>query len=318
MSTWRPHFRFSRTHARDLVGFSSGVFLSNLGGFINRRADALLMGIFFGPTAVGLYRLADRFVDNLLDVTMRPVARVSLPFFSRLQNDPPALRDAVAKCIRTTLLLTLPAMLVLAACSDFVMELLGDEWTPAADVLKLLAIVGIGKAVVFFTGPLLFAVARPHLRAVMLWALAALSAGTVLLVGWLLAAEGTREQAIGMAASRAAFFLAIVIPVNIAVVCWITGLRPRNFLLWLPGPLLSGLAGVAVVAVLELSGILDGLHAVVALLIAGGSSVVATAGVLLALEPRARELVGPVVQRALRRPADATAVNIQQPRQNGA
>ena len=29
-----------------------------------------------------------------------------------------------------------------------------------------------------------------------------------------------------MAASRAAYFLAIVIPVNIAVVCWITGLRP--------------------------------------------------------------------------------------------
>ena len=308
MSTWRPHFRFSRAHARDLVGFSSGVFLSNLGGFINRRADALLMGIFFGPTAVGLYRLADRFVDNLLDVTMRPVARVSLPFFSRLQNDPPALRDAVAKCIRTTLLLTLPAMLVLAACSGFVMELMGEEWTPAAGVLKLLAIVGIGKAVVFFTGPLLFAVARPHLRAVMLWALAALSAGTVLLVGWLLTGEGVREQVIGMAASRAAFFLAIVIPVNIAVVCWITGLRPRNFLPWLPGPLLSGLAGVAVVAALELSGILDGLQAGVALLIAGGCSVLATAGVLLALEPRARELVGPVFQRALRRPAGA-AVN---------
>ena len=98
MSTWRPRFRFSRSHARDLVGFSSGVFLSNLGGFINRRADALLMGIFFGPTAVGLYRLADRFSDNVLELTMRPVGHVSLPFFSRLQNDRPALRDAVASC----------------------------------------------------------------------------------------------------------------------------------------------------------------------------------------------------------------------------
>ena len=128
--------------------------------------------------------------------------------------------------MRTTLILTVPAMAVLAACSDFIMAVMGPEWEPAADVLKLLALVGIGKAIVFFTGPLLFAVARPHLRAVMLWILAALSAGIVVLVGWLLTDSSSRDQAFGMAVSRAAFFLAIVIPVNIAVVCWITGLRP--------------------------------------------------------------------------------------------
>ncbi len=171
----------------------------------------------------------------------------------------------MASSIRTTLILTVPAMAVMAACSDFLMALMGPEWEPAADVLKLLALVGIGKAIVFFTGPLLFAVARPHLRAVMLWALAAVSAGTVLLVGWLLTDEGSREQALGMAASRAAFFLAIVIPVNLAVVCWITGLRPRSFLPWLPSPLLSAAAGIGVVALLDLSGLLDGLPAFAAL-----------------------------------------------------
>ena len=74
---------------------------------------------------------------------------------------------------------------------------MGRRVGAGGDVLKLLAFVGIGKAVVFFTGPLLFAVARPHLRAVMLWALAALSAGTVVLVGLLLADDSIREQAVG-------------------------------------------------------------------------------------------------------------------------
>lgn len=308
MSTWRPRLRFSRAHARDLVGFSSGVFLSNLGGFLNRRADALLMGIFFGPVAVGLYRLADRFSDNVLELTMRPVGYVSLPFFSRLQNDRPALREAVASCIRTTLILTVPAMAVMAACSDFLMALMGPEWEPAADVLKLLALVGIGKAVVFFTGPLLFAVARPHLRAVMLWILAALSAGTVLLVGWLLQDDGSRDQALGMAATRAAYFLAIVVPVNVAVVCWITGLRPRSFLPWLPSPLLSAAAGIAVVAALDLAGILESLPPFLGLLVAGTASVLAAGAVLFALEPRARRLAGPFLRKLMRRETDtATA-----------
>ncbi len=304
MSSWRPGFNFSRPHARSLVGFSSGVFLANLGGFLNRRADALLMGLFFGPVAVGLYRLADRFMDNLLEVTMRPIAYVSLPFFSRLQNDRPALREAVASCVRTTLILTVPAMAVMAACSDFLMAVMGSEWEPAADVLKLLALVGIGKAIVFFTGPLLFAVARPHLRAVMLWILAAFSAGIVLLVGWLLTDSSSADQAFGMAVSRAAYFLAIVIPVNIAVVCWITGLRPRRFVRWVWTPLAAAAAGIAPVLVLETTGLLDGVPAFVGLIVAGTCSTLAAGGTLFALEPRARGLALPVVRKMMRRETD--------------
>jgi len=307
MSTWRPRLRFSRAHARDLVGFSSGVFLSNVGGFLNRRADALLIGIFFGPVAVGLYRLADRFADNVLELTMRPVGHVSLPFFSRLQNDREALRSAVASCIRTTLIFTVPAMAIMAACSDYVMALMGEEWEAAADVLKLLALVGLGKAIVFFTGPLLFAVARPHLRAVMLWALAALSAGIVALTGALLADASSRDQALGMATSRAGFFLAIVIPVNLAVVCWITGLRPRAFLPWLPTPLVSAAAALAAVALLAFPGALDPLPAFLALLVAGLAATLAAGGALLALEPSVRRVAFPVLRRLTGRETDPAA-----------
>ncbi len=307
LGSWRPGFNFSRGHARELVGFSSGVFLANLGGFLNRRADALLMGLFFGPTAVGLYRLADRFMDNLLEVTMRPIAYVSLPYFSRLQNDREKLREAVASCVRMTLILTVPAMAVLAACSDFIMALMGPEWEPAADVLKLLALVGVGKAIVFFTGPLLFAVARPHLRAVMLWILAGFSAGIVVVTGWLLTDSSSRDQAIGMAVSRAAFFLAIVIPVNIAVVCWITGLRPRRLVRWVWTPLAAAAAGIAPVLVLEAAGLLDGPPPIVGLIVAGACSTLAAGGVLFALEPRARGLAFPVLRKMMRRETDTAS-----------
>ena len=82
--------------------------------------------------AVGLYRLADRVVDVVLDVTMRPVGLVSLPVLSRLQADPEKLREAVAKCLRTTLLATVPVLLVIFAVSDEVVGVLGAEWEPAA------------------------------------------------------------------------------------------------------------------------------------------------------------------------------------------
>ena len=79
MSAWRPRLRFSRRHARDLIGFSFSVFAANVAGFVNRRATRSCSALFFGPTAVGLYRLADRIVDVVLDVTLRPVGLVALP-----------------------------------------------------------------------------------------------------------------------------------------------------------------------------------------------------------------------------------------------
>ncbi len=195
LGRWVPRLRFSRAHSRELLGFSVHVFVANIGGFLNRRADALLMGLFFGPVVVGIYRLADRLVDVVLELTMRPVGAISLPHFSRLQADPEALRQGVRSCMRVAVLATVPAMLVVAACSDYVLAVFGEEWEPGGVALKLLAIVGIAKALVFFSGPLLFALARPGFRALMLWVLAGASAATVVLVAMPLQGEPAERPA---------------------------------------------------------------------------------------------------------------------------
>jgi PST family polysaccharide transporter len=293
---WRPHFRFSRSHARDLLGFSSSVFVANLGGFVNRRADTLLMGLFFGPLAVGLYRLADRIVDLVLEFTMRPIGVIALPHFSRLQSDPEGLRDSVEKCLRLTLLATVPALAVVAATSDFVVGLFGDEWAAAATVLPLLCVVGVVKGLVFFTGPLLFAVAKPLLRAAMLWVLGGLSALTVVVVGAALADDGIEDQIVGMGASRALLFLVAILPINLAILHRYGGLRFAPLLRSLPGPVGSAVTAGAVGIALTASGLLDGFSAVPAAIVAVGAAGAAAFAALVLLEPDARTEL-----RALRR-----------------
>ncbi|MGH3113624.1 MAG: oligosaccharide flippase family protein, partial [Gaiellaceae bacterium] len=229
VSSWRPALRFSRRHARDLIGFSSHVLLANFGGFVNRRADALLVGVFFGPVVVGIYRLADRFVDLVLEIGMRPVGLVALPLFSRLQRDRDSLRSAVDSCMRVTLVAAVPSLLVLAACSEFLLAVMGPEWSAGADAVKLLALAGIGKAIISFTGPLLFAVGRPAFRAVMLWLLGAASAGAVVAVASLLESASEERQIFGVALSRALLFLVVFVPINLVVIEWLTDFRMRAF-----------------------------------------------------------------------------------------
>ena len=287
LNPWRPGLRFSRLHARELIGFSVSVFAANLAGFVNRRADALLMGIFWGPVAVGLYRLADRLVDVLLEVTMRPVGLVSLPILSRLQDDPEKLREAVAKCLRTTLLIAVPVLLVVLAASDEIVAVLGTDWEQAGIALQFLCLVGIGKAISFFTGPVLFAANRPRFRAIMLWALAAVSTAVVVVVGELTRDSSVDDQVLGMSSSRAALFLFVLVPVNLAIVSHMTGLRLRTLLPAVPGPVLSGVAAIAVAVGLRAAGAGE-LRPLLALVVVGGGAAVTAAAVLLALEPDLR------------------------------
>jgi O-antigen/teichoic acid export membrane protein len=293
---WAPRLRFSRAHSRDLLSFSVHVFVANIGGFLNRRADALLMGLFFGPVVVGIYRLADRLVDVVLELTMRPVGAISLPHFSRLQADPEALRQGVRSCMRVAVLATVPAMLVIAACSDYVLAVFGEEWEPGGVALKLLAIVGIAKALVFFSGPLLFALARPGFRALMLWVLAGASAATVVLVAMPLQGEPESDQLLGMAASRAVLFVLVVIPVNLAIIARLTGLTFKQLLHGTPVPLVAGLLAVGAVAGLQALGLLDRVPPIPALIITLGLATAITLGVLLLLDGSARRATRDTVQ----------------------
>jgi PST family polysaccharide transporter len=306
LGRWRPRLRFSHGHTRELMGFSLNVFFANLAGFVNRRADALLIGLFWGPVAIALYRLADRVVDVLLEVTMRPVGVVSLPVLSRLQNDPEKLREAVAKCLRTTLLLSVPVLLVVMAISDQLAAVLGEDWQQASIALQFLCLVGVGKAIGFFTGPVLFAVNRPRFRAVMLWALAAISTLTVLAVGTLTEGSSIPDQVRGMSASRAALFLLVLVPVNLVIVRHMTGLRLRSLWPSVPGPVLSGFAALAVATALRAVGA-DELPPVLALVVVGGAASLAAVAVLFAFEhdlrARALEIVVGVRGRAAPSPA---------------
>jgi PST family polysaccharide transporter len=288
VSDWHPRFRFSSRHAKDILGFSSSVFVANVGGFVNRRGDVLLMGLFFGPTVVGIYRLADRFVDALLELTTRPVGLVSLPHFSRLQDDREALKATVASCMRLVMLTTMPALLALAACSDYVLAVVGPEWEPGADAMKLLCIVGIVKGLVHFTGPLLFAVARPLTRALMLWIIAAVNVAFVVGAGLALEAASEKEQLLGMSAVRALVSLLVVVPLNLVIINRLAGLPARTLVPWALPPLAAGIGAIAAVQGVSATGIFDGLDAIVALVLAGSLAVAVAVAILLVLEPRAR------------------------------
>jgi hypothetical protein len=152
-------------------------------------------------------------------------------------------------------------------------------------------VVGIVKGLVHFTGPLLFAVAKPFHRATMLWFLAGVSVAVVVVVGSALEGASPEQQLSGMSGARALVSLLIVVPLNLFIISRVAGLPPRKLLCWLPAPLAAGLTAILAVEALTQTGALGEVPPLVALLVAGGLAVGIAGTMMFLLVPEARQIL---------------------------
>jgi PST family polysaccharide transporter len=296
---WRPRLRCSPRHLRDLLGVSSGMLASRLGEYASSQSDAVIMGLFFGPTAVGLYRMAERLMSTLLDVAARSLQAVSVPHFSHLQDDPEALRKALLSCIRVSTGLAIPAMALIAAVGDQLMALLGARWMPAAAVLKIVIIMGIVKAATLFTDPLLLARRRAWTIASLAWALGLLTAGTLTVVGMLMTHATIERQITAIALAHTTMFVVFYGGASVFVLRRLCRLPLRKLVGAMAPGLAAGLAAALIVAAIATSGGPDSLGPVGALALTALPAAVGAAAVLLLLDQELRAAVA----GALRFPA---------------
>lgn len=257
LGDWRPAMRFSMRHVRELFGFSLWVVISQIGNFIQRRSDALLVGLFFGPAGVGIYRLADRLINTIIEMATRPFVLVVLPHFARLQDNITELRKSVMNCIRTSTMITMPMLAIIASMAYLICSALsrpGRSWREADHVIQILALVGAARAVTLVAGPLVQSIGRPRLLMVMSWSLAAVNTVAFCLVGWLLMNHDNIEtQAMGVAAARAVVFCIFYAPVCLWIMSKVLHMPLSELFKSLKPALISSAAVLAIGFVVEQS-----------------------------------------------------------------
>jgi O-antigen/teichoic acid export membrane protein len=291
VSSWRPRPTFSRQAASDLLRFSSGSLLGSLGVFVVNRADALLIGLFFGPAVVGLYRLASRLIEAVVGATVSALMSVSLPELSRVQRDPARFTEGVLRFTWMSAVLTLPVLGALAGASDAVLRLIGVEWAPAAPALRLLCIAGAVRALFAFTGPMLQALGRPFEQAAIAWLVGLLGSLGFVVAGVLVRGASTTSQLRGLALSQALLYGLVFGAICLWLLRRRAGVHPvAVFSVTAPAGL-AGVLGFSVAFLLwQLPSVraLSPLAAVSAVCLpAAGSSL----GVLMTVDRRARSIV---------------------------
>jgi O-antigen/teichoic acid export membrane protein len=162
---FRPRFHIDWRKAGEVFRFGQWIMANNIVSFVMLNGDNTVLGKLLGTASLGLYQVAFKISNIAMTEISRVLSRVTLPAFSRLQDDPARLRSAFFKSLDLVIYVAAPlSAAVYFLGPDFVRIFLGEKWIPMTPALKILAFSGLVRAVVATGTSLYLSVCRPHLE----------------------------------------------------------------------------------------------------------------------------------------------------------
>lgn len=141
---YRPSLSLDPTAAAELVDYGKWITASAIVHFIYHNGDDAFVGWFLSATALGFYQYAYRIADVPSTELGEIISNVTFPAYSKLQEQPGRLREALLSTTRLTAALTIPMALGIALIApSFVPVVLGPDWVPMVTVMQLLAVYGL-------------------------------------------------------------------------------------------------------------------------------------------------------------------------------
>jgi PST family polysaccharide transporter len=146
MARWMPGWPKRDTKVRSLITFGGNVAASYLVFNLNRSADSILIGWYWGAGPLGLYSRA----YNLLMLPVRqlgaPARSVAVPTFSRVQDDPERLARYYLRTANLIMWIIAPIFgFLFVAAEPVIILTLGAPWREAAPIFQILAIFALGQ-----------------------------------------------------------------------------------------------------------------------------------------------------------------------------
>jgi O-antigen/teichoic acid export membrane protein len=228
-SRWLPRIVFDPALTRKYLDDVRQVGVAGILGFANANGDSLLVGLFLGPYATGLYNLAKRMTSAVYLVIASSMHKVALPVFSDAGSDLAALRRGYLKIFGITLFCVAPLLCFQAVLArPLVAAVFGVQWLPAASTVSVLALLYMMSSIMQLNDYLFFALGKNRVPVRCGMSQLALAAG--------LAAVFHRYGLIGMSLSFCAAYL-MVYPVSQCLLSRALGLNARAMWYALAPPL---------------------------------------------------------------------------------
>ena len=211
--TWR----FGYADIAELLGFAIPNMASRTMSWAAGQLPRLILGLYLGPTAIGIFSLATRLHDIVAQVAIAPKAQVARVTLRWYVTDPDGLRAQIEKTLQRTSVLAFPLAAAGAMAVPLVISLwLDARWRDAVLPCQLLLLMSLPFVTIHVSASVLLALNLQR------WEAALCTLHSVLIVGgtWIVAADGVLATALVM--MIVAFFIVPVTYLTVRAACQIS------------------------------------------------------------------------------------------------
>ena len=161
---WRPRLRVQSRLVKQLLRFGGAIVVLNGLSVVTDNLAYLFVGRVLGNEALGVYTLAYRLPELLVLNTLWILAGVLFPAYSKVQDDPEALRRGFLTSLRYLEVLIVPVCLGLMLAADPLIRVaFGPQWLEAIPILRLLAAFALVRSLGSSVGDIYKAKGRPDI-----------------------------------------------------------------------------------------------------------------------------------------------------------
>lgn len=141
LSPWRPTKEYDFSMAIRIFHFSKWVLLSALLSWFFIWGDIFVLGFFFTPHELGLYRTGNYFVGAVIGLVTIPAVPVMYSYFSTIQNDKEKVKEVLLFSSKVVSFFALPMGVAIYIVQDSLSDFLfGEKWIGIAPVIGYLAL----------------------------------------------------------------------------------------------------------------------------------------------------------------------------------
>lgn len=154
----RPKFEFNLGQAKEIVNKGKWVTGAGVFNYFFLHGDDMVIGKVLGQVPLGLYQVAYRISILPITEVADVFGTVAFPVYVKIIDDRERLKKAFLRILFGIVVLVIPFSVILFFFTEpIVLIVLGDKWLGTVDALRVLAIYGLIRAILYPAYALFFA-----------------------------------------------------------------------------------------------------------------------------------------------------------------
>ncbi len=150
---WYPRILFSLEALKELYRYTINLLGFTFTNYWARNLDNMLVGRFFGSSALGYYGRAYGLMLLPINQVISVITQVMFPALSNIKDDKMRVKSLYLRAISVISLFTFPMMTGLfVVAKPFIITVFGEQWMGTIRLLQILALVGAVQSLVNPTG----------------------------------------------------------------------------------------------------------------------------------------------------------------------